>query len=88
MDLIQDAQKQETEEELEWSRHSDLILDLHLLFETELNFFSGGNSNLWLIQTMQHWRNIARLIPGSSEDSCMFKILGLKKINLADQKWS
>lgn len=36
-----------------------------------------------LIQTEADWINIARLIPGVTGKSCMFKWLSLKKSNLA-----
>jgi len=41
-----------------------------------------------LTQDLSVWKNISKLIPGSTPDSCMFKILSLKKTKLAIQKWS
>jgi hypothetical protein len=34
------------------------------------------------------WENIAKLIPGVTGNSCLFKWLSLKKINLASHSWS
>lgn len=36
----------------------------------------------------QDWEMIASLIPGVTGQSCMFKWLSLKKINLATNNWS
>ena len=35
-------------------------------------------------QNQQDWRNIASYIPGATDDSCMYKILSLKKIKLSE----
>jgi len=34
------------------------------------------------------WENIAKLIPGVTGNACLFKWLGLKKVNLASHSWS
>jgi hypothetical protein len=34
------------------------------------------------------WENIAKLIPGVTGNSCLFKWLSLKKVNLASHSWS
>lgn len=39
-------------------------------------------------QNQCDWKNIASYIPGATEDSCMFKILSLKKVRLSEQKWT
>jgi hypothetical protein len=36
----------------------------------------------------EDWEAIASLIPGVSGESCMFKWLSLKKVNLATNNWS
>ena len=36
----------------------------------------------------EDWEAIASLIPGVTGESCMFKWLSLKKINLATNNWS
>lgn len=41
-----------------------------------------------LIQDAEDWQMIASLIPGVTPDSCMFKWLSLKKVNLATNNWS
>lgn len=35
----------------------------------------------------EDWNNIATLIPGVNPQSCMFKWLSIKKINLSVQHW-
>ncbi len=40
------------------------------------------------IQDSEDWEMIASLIPGVTGESCMFKWLSLKKINLATNNWS
>ena len=47
-----------------------------------------GHRSPLLTQDDQDWQAIARLIPGVTGESCMFKWLSLKKTNLATNNWS
>ena len=40
-----------------------------------------------LTQTKKDWEAIARLIPGATAKSCMFKFVSLRKFRLAQHKW-
>jgi hypothetical protein len=41
-----------------------------------------------LFQVSEDWEYISTLIPGVTPESCMFKWLSLKKVNLATNNWS
>jgi hypothetical protein len=41
-----------------------------------------------LFQVSEDWEYISNLIPGVTPESCMFKWLSLKKVNLATNNWS
>jgi hypothetical protein len=40
------------------------------------------------MQLHEDWTAVSALIPGVSGESCMFKWLSLKKVNLATNNWS
>lgn len=40
------------------------------------------------MQDAEDWMAVATLIPGVTAESCMFKWLSLKKVNLATNNWS
>jgi hypothetical protein len=42
----------------------------------------------FLIKDSDNWNKISDMIPGTTGESCMFKILGLKKVRLSEQSWT
>lgn len=74
-----------------WSEEDVKILIWLISKYADINAYQDVERDIvlfWLFQVNEDWEFISTLIPGVTPESCMFKWLSLKKVNLATNNWS